>query len=89
MNSNRLQHQSVQIAMVHRGGQDDLGAGGAQLLELQDQMFQLGHTAAAHLDQKRVGTGDVIALQHFFAVLQQLMSASTYIRSAGRFSVTV
>ena len=57
--------------MVDRGRQNDLGAGGAQLLELQDQMFQLGHTAAAHLDQKRVGTGDVIALQHFFAVLQQ------------------
>ena len=49
MNNTRLQHQSVQIAVVHRGGQDDLGAGGAQLLELQDQVFQLGHAAAAHL----------------------------------------
>ena len=71
MNSACLQHQGVQIAMVHRGGQDDLGAGGAQLLELQDQVFQLGHAAAAHLDQEGIGTGDVVALQHLAAALQQ------------------
>ena len=71
MNSARLQHQSVQIAMVHRGGQDDLGAGGAQLLELQNQVLQLRHAAAADLDQKGVCTGNVVALQHLAAVLQQ------------------
>ena len=87
--------------MVHRGGQDDLGAGGAQLLELQNQVLQLCHAAAADLDQKGVRTGNVVALQHLAAVLQQLQKgillggghrqadASTYIRSAGRFSVTV
>ena len=75
---------------------------GAQLLELQNQVLQLCHAAAADLDQKGVRTGNVVALQHLAAVLQQLqkgillggaterlMSASTYIRSAGRFSVTV
>ena len=40
--------------MFHWGGQDDLGAGGAQLLELQNQVLQLGHAAAADLDQKDV-----------------------------------
>ena len=67
---NGSQHQRIQLAVIHRGGKDDLGAGGAQLLELQDQVFQLGHAAAAHLDQEGIGTGDVVALQHFLAVLQ-------------------
>ena len=39
---NGSQHQRIQLAVIHRGGKDDLGAGGAQLLELQDQVFQLG-----------------------------------------------
>ena len=42
---NGSQHQGVQLAMVHGRGENDLGAGGAQLLELQDQMLQLGHAA--------------------------------------------
>ena len=75
MNNTRLQHQSVQIAVVHRGGQDDLGAGGAQLLELQNQVLQLCHAAAADLDQKGVRTGNVVALQHLAAVLQQFQKS--------------
>lgn len=57
--------------MVDRGGEDDLGAGGAQLLKLHDQMLQLGHTAAADLDQKGVGACNVVALQHLPAALQK------------------
>ena len=88
--------------MVDGGGKDDLGAGGTQLLELEDQMLQLGHTAAADLDEECIIARDVVALQHFLAVLDQvqerlvlggaterLMRASTYTRSAGRLSVTV
>ena len=52
---NGSQHQRIQLAVIHRGGKDDLGAGGAQLLELQDQVFQLGHAAAAHLHKEGVG----------------------------------
>ncbi len=98
-----LQHQGFQIAVVDGGGKDDLGAGGTQLLELEDQMLQLGHTAAADLDEECIIARDVVALQHFLAVLDQvqerlvlgtgaterLMRASTYTRSAGRLSVTV
>lgn len=39
---NGLQLQRFQITMVDRSRKDDLGAGGAQLLELQDQVLQLG-----------------------------------------------
>ena len=35
-------------------------------------MLQLGHTAAAHLDEEGVSARDVVALQHLFAVLHQL-----------------
>ena len=34
-------------------------------------MLQLGHAAAADFDEEGVGTGDVVALQHFLAVLHQ------------------
>ena len=67
-----LQHQGFQIAVVDGGGKDDLGAGGTQLLELEDQMLQLGHTAAADLDEECIIARDVVALQHFLAVLDQV-----------------
>ena len=70
--------------MVHRRGKDDLGAGGAQLLELQNQVLQLCHAAAADLDQKGVRTGNVVALQHLAAVLQQLQKGRP-IRTTMRF----
>ena len=58
--------------MVHGRREDDLGAGRSQFLELQDQVLQLGHTAAAHLDEEGVSARDVVALQHLLAVLHQL-----------------
>ena len=64
--------QYVQRAVVHRGGEDDLGAGAAQLLELQDQLLELHHAAAADLDQEGILPGDMVALHHLAAVLQQV-----------------
>ena len=80
--------------MVHWGGQDDLGAGGAQLLELQDQVFQLGHAAAAHLDKEvlqcyhvtgaytfliKVSCGSMPQLEHLILQFQKLGTTSTQI----------
>ena len=76
---NGLQLQRFQITMVDRSRKDDLGAGGAQLLELQDQVLQLGHAAAADLDEEGVGTGDMVALQHFLAVCISSTSSSRWL----------
>ena len=49
---NGSQHQRIQLAVIHRGGKDDLGAGGAQLLELQDQVFSWGMLPQLTLTRK-------------------------------------
>ena len=49
---------------VHRGGQNDLGTGGAGFLEQGDEPLQRFHVAAAHLHNEAVAAGEVEALQH-------------------------
>ena len=72
ISGNGSEHHGFEVAVVDGGGKDDLGGGGAELLELEDQVLQLGHAAAAHLNKEGVGAGDMVALQHFLAVLHQL-----------------
>ncbi len=68
--------------MVHRRGKDDLGAGGAQLLELlqsSKEVLQCYHVTGAYTFLVKVSCGSMPQLEHLILQFQKLGTTSTQI----------